>query len=163
MTNKQDVRYLLVSETWPDGYDDSALYTKADEILWENEKLKGDRSFQKSIRDEGNRRNEKGKIRFLEGVLYLFELDPNTALYVLNETKSKYKTKEQVERALNNRIFDARVEKIQSEGKTQESKEITFASTCIPIERRLKITLDRDITVEKYWGWVDELRKETAQ
>jgi hypothetical protein len=162
MLNKQDVRHLLIAESWPEGYEDAELYAKANDILWENEKYKGEHSYQKHIRDEGNKRNEEGKIKFLQGVLYLFDLDPETALYILKETRSKYNTKEQVQKALNNRIFDIRVEKIQAEGKEQESKEISFASICIPIERHLKITLDRDVTVEKYWGWVDELKKETA-
>jgi hypothetical protein len=162
MSNKKDVRYLLIDEFWPEDYEDSDLYAKADEILWENQKLKGDRSYQKSIRDEGNKKNEEGKIKFLSVLLYLFDLDEKSALYVIKETNSKYKTKEEVKKALNNRIFDKEVERVQAEGKEQIKKEITFESMCIPIEKYFKITLDRDITVVKYWAWVEELKRAIA-
>jgi len=162
MSNKKDVRYLLIDEFWPEDYEDSDLYAKADEILWENQKLKGDRSYQKSIRDEGNKKNEEGRIKFLSVLLYLFDLDEKSALYVIKETNSKYKTKEEVKKALNNRIFDKEVERVQAEGKEQIKKEITFESMCIPIEKHFKITLDRDITVVKYWAWVEELKRATA-
>lgn len=143
----------MIDEYWAEDYEDADLYIKADEILWENAKLQGGNSYQKSIIEEGYRLNEDGKIKFLSIILYLFELDKPTALYILEETKSKYKTKEQVKKALENRIFDKKVEKIQEEAKAKTEKEVTFESLCIPIEQYFKITLDRNTTVKKYWAW----------
>lgn len=163
MSNEQDVRYLLIDESWPDGYDDLALNIKADDILWENEKLKGGDSYQKSIRKKGDDINERGIIKYLSAVLYLFNLSPDIALNVLRESDYKFKTKEEVDKALKNRIFDKNVEAIQAEAKSKKTKKVTFESMCIPIEKHFKnVIIDKDITVAKYWAWIDEIKKDNS-
>ena len=158
MLNENDVRYLLVDEVWDDNYFDFELLTKSDEIMQEVDKLRGGGSYAKWIKESGYNENEKNKIKFLEGVLYLFSVAKPVALEVLKETNSKYKTKKQVEKALNNRKFDLKVQAEKAKGEASKKKVVTFEDICLPLEEYFKITIPYDITVIKFIAWENRLK-----
>ena len=163
MLNKQDARYLLIDEVWPENYYDVDLETQSNLIMQEIEQIRGDGSYLKWIKETGYDLNDQNKIRFLEGVLWLFGKMPEAAIAVLEETKSKYKTKQEVELALNNRIFDRKVEMERLKAKKSQQKESTFEEICIPIEHYFKKDLDRDITVSKFLAWENRMKESKKQ
>jgi len=168
MLNKSDVRYLLIDEVWHEDYlADKDLVNQSDEIMKEVDKLRGDGSYAKWIRETGYDVDQDNKIMFLEGVLRLWDMKiggKESALRVLKNRKYKYTTREQVQRAYNNRVFDKRVEAMKKEAETKDKKEITFEDICIPIERYFKgVEIPNDITVVKFIAWENRLKAEAKR
>lgn len=161
MLNKQDVRYLLIDESWPKDYSDPQLYITADAILKEMETLKGDGLYKKHIKDQDIEINTDITIKILSGLLYLYNVNKVIAEETqkeLGRKYSKYKNVEQIEKALNNRLFDKDVEAEKAKGKKSKNKETTFEQICLPVEKYLKRDLDKDITVAKFIAWENDLK-----
>lgn len=159
MLNKQDVRHLLVEDIWSEDYFDSELYVMSDKIMKEDDNLRGDGKYEEFIRDQGYDIDQRNKILFLTGVLHLFYIDKKIAESILKETESKYSTKKEVEKALNNKIFDIRVEAEKEKAKKLNRKETTFEEMCIPLEEHFKIDININITVAKFRAWENRLKE----
>ena len=187
MQNEQDVRYLLIDEFWPEYYEDLDLFTQADLIFQEKDKLFGDDSYLRGIKNAGNDQNEDNKILFLVGILKLantietmkyklsllapyaneeeliqiadFYKKDEIVFDILKEVNSKYKTLEEVEKAMKNRIFDSEVEQDKKQSEKLNKKQITFEELCIPIEQYFKKDLDYNITVAKFAAWQNRMKE----
>lgn len=154
--NEKEVRHLLIDDFWEDDYSDPELYIAIDKILKEVEKLKGDTSYQDSIKNNGYEQNEANKIKFYYGLYYLFEISPLEAIEVIKETGIKQDTKEKVKKRLDNLVFDRKVEKEKEKGKEEI---VTFEEMCVPIETYFNRTIDYDITVAKFIAYEDRIKK----
>jgi len=166
--NLNDQNYLLVDEIIPDNYIDTDLREVANSIMTEFDTLRGTNLYNKWVRESGYKQNQENKIIVLAGILQLFQTEPERALNVIKECNFKYKTKKDVQKALNNRLFDQKVEKAKEEAKAKldesEKKIATFEDFCVPIEAHFKgVTLDYDITVAKYCSWEKRYKEDISR
>lgn len=156
MQSEGEVRHLLIAEEWNDDYFDPELHNVADRILIEVDEISGGKQYEVYILDKGSDLNEDNKILLLYGILELWNASKNDALEVIETLKLKYKTKEAVKIALNNRLFDKEVEEAQKTD-TEEKKKITFENLIIPIENYFKRDISSDVTVAKYFAYIDAI------
>ena len=170
MINLNNPNYLLIDEVFPIDYFNKDLRIVASDILIEFDSLRGLNKYKNWIRESGYKQNQENKIILLTGILQLFETEPERALNVIKECNLKYINAKQVEKALNNRLFDMKVERINEEAENkineQSKKVLTFEEICQPIEAHYKIMLDREITVVKFCAWEKafnkDIRRKTA-
>lgn len=165
--NLNNPNYLLVDEDFPADYFDEDLRSVANTIMLEFDTLRGGNQYESWIRESGYKQNQENKIVVLAGILQLFNTEPDRALYVIKECGLKYKTAKQVEKALNSRLFDQKVERIKEEAENiikEKNNEVwTFEDACTLIEENFKgVILDYDITVAKYCSWEKKLKTKIA-
>lgn len=155
MINDKEPNNLLIQDEWEDGYEDESLLDISENIIFEFYDLKHDNSYLKS-RDA----NIKSKIelQILDGLLELFEIDKELALKTIIRMGRKYKTAKQVQKAIDNRVFDIKVKKVKAEAESKGYVKQTFEEMCVPIEDHFKIQLDNKITVKKFVAYDNRLK-----
>lgn len=167
LMNLNNPNYLLIEEDFPTDYFDSDLRGVANDIMIEFDTLRGDNKYQEWIRESGYKQNQENKIIVLAGILQLFDTEPERAFNVIKECGLKYKSKKEVRRAYNNRLFDQKVEKAKAEAQNKidekEKKVVTFEDICQPIEAHFKMFLDTEITVSKFCSWEKRFKEETRR
>jgi len=158
--NEQEVRHLLISDEWPEDYQDAELYTIANDIFQEWDKLSGEGNYKNSLKEKGLQNKQHKKIKFLYGIIKLYELDKKLAFEILKSQGYKYKTIDEVIRSLENRLFDIKVEEERKKADESKKDKFTFNDLIIPIESHFRIQIDYNIPVAKYLAYKNRMKKD---
>ena len=158
-----DLRWLLKVKELPENYDTEYLIPVLDDIMFEDEKLTGNKYYTNFLRKSNFATKDAAKLVVLRGCYTLLQCGyKEQALNLLKQIKIKADSLDKVDFEMKRLTQQLQVRAMKDAGKKKEA--LSFGTMCANISDKLEnvsIKEVRDSTVAEYRGY-EQIIKERA-